>query len=245
MGIMDMSLRLKHASTVWLEINRIYAGGQCYYFTENSMLEVITKALHALPAAPTYWIIDDLIMPALLLYNVTELPQDAVTRDEFLNWRYHQYLCLDLPHFVQSINIEQDTWLLVGLRQELMDTWLKLAESINRPIYSMMPRWVWLYNRLAPTRESPGLLLSIASSDGKSFTGSLIAWKKNLVLLRQWHDPISIDKWNDERIIPTIAYLQRELCSPAELNIWGSANWPDCGIPIKIIQPEIPTKELI
>ena len=240
-----ISFRLKHASTIWLEANHIYASGQFRHFSENSMLEEITKTLETLPIAPTYWIVDDVLMPSLLLHDVTEVPPDADTKDAFFNWRYNQSLCLDSPHFVQALNVEEDTWLLVGLHQDLMDSWLKLAESVNRPMYSLVPRWAWIYNRLASTQEAPGLLLSITSSDNKTFTGTLVAWRENLVLLRQWHDPITIDNWNNERVIPTIAYLQRESCLPRELNVWGSADWPDCGIPIKIIQPEIPTQEPI
>lgn len=240
-----MSLRSKYASTIWLEANRIYASGQFHYFSENSMLEEIAETLKKLPVTPTHWIVDDALMPSLLLHNVNEAPPDTDTKNAFFNWHYNQSLCLDSPHFVQALNVEENTWLLVGLHQDLMDSWLKLADSANRPICSLMPRWVWIYNRLASTQEAPGLLLSITSSDNKTFTGTLVAWGKNLVLLRQWQDPITIDDWNNERVIPTIVYLQRESCLPRELNVWGSADWPDCGIPIKIIQPEIPTQEFI
>ena len=40
-----------------------------------------------------------------------------------------------------------------------------------------------------------------------------------------------------------IAYLQRDARSPQDLHLWGPSHWPDCGLPVHPIQPEIPAQE--
>jgi len=87
--------------------------------------------------------------------------------------------------------------------------------------------------------------LFLSTLDGVTFTGTLAAWDDNLVLPRQWTDSASIEEWHRYRVLPTIAYLEHEKFLPKELYVWGSSSWPDCGICVKIIQSEIPIREII
>ena len=112
-------------------------------------------------------------------------------------------------------------------------------------MHSLLPRWLYLYNRLAPTRERPGMLLSLCPHPEGGFTGTLVAWGRTLTLLRQWADPADQETWQHERILPTAAYLQRDSKPPQELWIWGADAWPDSGLPQHLIKTEIPAQEIL
>ena len=238
-----MSLRSKRASVVWVDSNYICADGSCHSFFEANMMQQLVQVMVALPIKRTSWIIDDAWAPSLLLREIIEVPSDTSVRESFFRWRYTQDLALDIPMVVQSLDLGSNIWLLSGIQQGHLDTWNQLAKTSGCSICRLMPRWAWLYNYLAPTLEVPGLLLSLAAVGNEMFTGTLVAWKDSLVLLRQWTDSAPIEVWNNERILPSIAYLQREGCLPQKLYIWGSSHWPDCGISIQIIRIEIPTWE--
>jgi len=229
---------------VWLEPGRVHAGGQFHPCADLPQGDELARILGVLPAGPTRWVVDDLWIPTLLLRDIVEIPPGTEAREAFFRWRYSQDLLLEGPQFVQALALEENAWLLAGMPQALRDGWVQAAAAAGRPMHSLVPRWLWLFNRLAPTREVPGLLLSLAARDGDLFTGTLAAWGRGLALLRQWNEPAPAAAWNQERVLPTIAYLQRDARSPQDLHVWGPAHWPDCGLPIRIIQPEIPAQEI-
>jgi hypothetical protein len=228
---------------VWLEPHRVHAGGQFHPFSGAPEGDGLSRILAALPQAPTHWVVDDPWIPSLLLRDIVEVPAGTEAREAFFRWRFSQDLLLDAPQFVQALALEQSAWLLTGLPQQLRDAWIQMAAVAGRPMRRLQPRWLWLYNRLAPTREMPGILLSLSLQDEGMYTGTLASWGHNLTLLRQWVEPATADTWSQERLLPTIAYLQREARSPQELHVWGAAHWPDCGLPVRILQPEIPAQE--
>ncbi len=227
---------------VWLEPERVHAGGRFHACSEIPSREDLARVLAALPAAPTHWVVDDLWMPTLLLRDIVELPAGAEAKEAFFRWRYNQDLQLEAPQFVQALALEDNAWLLAGMPQALRDGWIQAAAAAGRPMQGLVPRWLWLYNRLAPSRDMPGLLLSLVPA-GAGFTGTLAAWGRNLMLLRQWTDPATAEDWNHERVLPTVAWLQRDARPPQDLHVWGPPRWPDCGMPVRILQPEIPDQE--
>ena len=233
--------RAKHASMVWLEPSRVHAGGQEHPF--SGAAGELERILGTLPPGPTGWVVDDAWAPTLLLRDIVELPPGAEAREAFFRWRYAQDLVLDQPQFVQALALEDNAWLLAGMAQQLRDDWVQAATAAGRPMRRLLPRWLWLYNRLAPGRELPGLLLSLAPAGDGRFTGTLAAWGRSLILLRQWSEPASAEDWCQERVLPTIAYLQRDARSPQELHVWGAPRWPDCGVPAHFVLPEIPAQE--
>ena len=233
----------KHASMVWLEPGRVHAGGRFHPCSETPGPDELARILGGLPMEPTHWVADDAWVPTLLLHDIVELPKGPEERDSFFRWRYSQDLRLDGHQFVQALPLEEGAWLLSGMPQALRDGWVQAAAAAGRPMRRLVPRWLWLYNRLAPGREKPGMLLSLGQAPGGGHTGTLAAWGRNLLLLRQWADPAPAPVWNQERVLPTIAYLQRDARSPQELKVWGADFWPDCGLPAHLLQPEIPTQE--
>ena len=235
--------RFKHASMVWLEPHRVHAGGQFHPFSGEPGGEGLEKILAALPPWPTHWVVDDAWVPSLLLRDIVEVPSGTEQRESFFRWRYGQDLLLEAPQYVQALAMEDNAWLLTGVPQALRDAWIHMATAAARPMRRLQPRWLWLYNRLAPARELPGMLLSLSLQDEGMFTGTLAAWGHNLILLRQWPEAASAEAWCQERVLPTIAYLQRDARSPQELHVWGAAQWPDCGLPVQLLQPEIPAQE--
>ena len=240
-----LHFRPKQGSVVWVEPHRVRTAGQERPAEGLPSEDLLAQALTALPAGPTVWIMDDQWAPAVLLRDIVEVPVPGEGRDAFFRWRYSQSLALEGTHSVQALSLTGDAWLLAGMPQELRDAWLQLALRLGRPIASLVPRWLWLYNRLAPTREVPGMLLSLCPHPDGGFTGTLAAWGRSLALLRQWNDPVDAEGWMRERVMPTSAYLQRDSRSPQELWIWGTSSWPEDTIHQHMIQPEIPALEAV
>ena len=233
------------ASVVWLEPGRMRTAAGQRPLEGQPDEDRLAQALNALPQGPTTWILDDLWAPAALLRDIAEVPSGQEAQEAFFRWRFNQALALEAPHAVQALQVDPGVWLLAGLPQELRDSWLSLALRLGRPIHKLGPRWLWLYNRLAPSRQLPGVLLSLGSAGNGRYTGTLAAWGRTLFLLRQWSEPLDIEGWQSERLLPTLAFLQREGRSPQELWVWGVPQWPESSLPVQVIQPEIPDQEAL
>jgi hypothetical protein len=205
--------------------------------------DALAQALASLPEGPTVWIVDDLWIPAILLRDMVEIPGGAEAREGFFKWRYKQSLAMEALPTVQALELGENTWLLAGMPEETRDAWVRLATAMSRPIQKLVPRWLWIYNRLAPGRDRPGMLLSLCPAGEGTYTGSLAAWGRNLALLRQWAEPADPEAWTQERVLPTAAYLQRESRHPQDLFIWGAPRWPEGSIPHTILPGEIPAQE--
>jgi hypothetical protein len=223
------------ASLVWLEAHRLYAGSHRRALSGPATEDQLAQALAALPQGPTRWVLDDLWTPSILLRDLTELPKGAEAQEAFFRWRFMQSLALDEPHFVQALEIEPGTWLAAGIREELRETLLQLGLRLDRNLHGLTPRWLHLYNLLAPTLNLPGMLLSLSPAGQGRYAGTLVAWGRTLCLLRQWSEPLDPQGWNEERIAPSAAFLQRESRTPQSLAIWGAPAWPEAGLPVRIL----------
>lgn len=238
-------LKAAPASVVWLEPHRILAGGKAQSLAGVPGEDQLGPALTALPQGPTAWIVDDLWTPSVLVRDIVTLPAGTEAREAFFRWKFSQSLALEAPHSVQALPLEEGIWLLAGIREDLRESWLQASMRLARPMHSLLPRWLFLYNRLAPSRELPGMLLSLCPHPEGGFTGTLAAWGRTLTLLRQWAEPADPETWQRDRILPTAAFLQRESRPPQELWVWGSELWPDAGMPMHLIQPVIPGQEAV
>jgi hypothetical protein len=199
-----------------------------------------------MPAGPTSWVVDDLLAPSVLLRDIVELPPSGEARETFFRWKFSQAIAAEEDYSVQAQEVETGLWLLAGLPQSLKEEWLAAAIQVGRPIHKLVPRWLWLFNRLALSREVPGILLSLCPQrGGGGYTGTLVAWARTLILLRQWNEAAECDQWLTDRLNPTVAYLQRESRTPQELWIWGVRDWPSSPLTPQIIQSEIPTQEVL
>lgn len=230
---------------MWLEQGQVHDRGLALGADGLPNEDALAQVISALPVGPTRWIVDDLWAPALLLGDFLELPSGAEAQDGFMRWRYAQHLGLEDPQFVQSAQVGQVSWLLVGMPQARREAWLQLALKLGRPIHSLMPRWLWLFNRMAPGLDRPGMLLSLSEVEEGRYVGSLLAWGQSLTLLRQWIEPASASLWVEERIHPTAAYLHREGRTPQDLQVWGAREWPVGAIPVKLFPRDIPQFEAI
>lgn len=232
-------LKPQAAALLWIEQHRILAGSHERPLAGLPTGDDLAQALSALPVGPTRWVVDDLWMPTIQLRDLGELPRGAEAQEAFFRWRYAQTLALDTPHAVQALAIEPGVWLATGIPEALRESWLPLAQRLDRPVRTLVPRWLHLYNQLAPSQELPGMLLSLAPDGKAGYTGTLVAWGRTLTLLRQWQEPLSPEGWNEDRIAPSVAFLQRETRTPQNLLVWGAEEWPEQGLPIQHLDPGI------
>lgn len=228
-------LQAPAASLVWLEAHRIHAGTHRRALSAPPTEDQLAQALAALPQGPTRWVLDDLWTPSVLMRDLAELPKGAEAQEAFFRWRFNQTLALDEPHFVQALEIEPGTWLASGIREEFRETLLQLGLRFDRNLHALTPRWLHLYNLLAPTLSLPGMLLSLSPAGQGRYAGTLVAWGRTLCLLRQWTEPLTPQDWNEERITPSAAFLQRESRTPQSLAVWGAPAWPDTGLSTRIL----------
>ena len=241
-----LRLNPKSASMVWLEPGGVHAGGRPCPGRDPLDPAQLAAILDGLPPGAAHWVVDDAWIPSMLLRDLVELPKGAEARDAFFRWRYGQNLGTEVPQFVQPLALgapADQLWLLAGMPQDLRDRWLQLAAAAGRPIRSLVPRWLWLYNRLAPTLEGPGLLLSLCPLPDGTYTGTLAVWGLGLSVLRQWTEPASGEVWQRERVLPTLAYLHREGRVPLALHIWGADAWPEAPLPVSLLPRSIPAEE--
>lgn len=228
-------LQAPEASLLWLEAHRIYAGTHRRTLSAPPTEDQLAQALASLPQGPTRWVLDDLWTPSILMRDLTELPKGAEALEAFFRWRFTQVLALEEPHFVQALEIEPGTWLASGIREEFRETLLQLGLRLDRHLHALTPRWLHLYNLLAPSLDLPGMLLSLSPAGQGRYAGTLVAWGRSLCLLRQWSEPMNPQDWNEERITPSAAFLQRESRTPQSLAVWGAPAWPDVGLPVRIL----------
>ena len=229
-----MNLGRRGRSLLWMESHRLWAGHQRRALQGAATEDQLLQALSALPEGGTAWVVDDLWAPALLARDIAELPPGGEAREAFFRWRFQQAFGAEVPWSVQAVRLEDGPYLLSGLAESTRDAWTTLAARANRPIVSLQPRWLWLFNRLAHTLDMPGILLSLSPVGEGRYAGTLVAWGRGLCMLRQWDEPLSPAGWNEERIAPSAAFLQREAKSPQMIHIWGaSGEWPYLGIPVQ------------
>jgi hypothetical protein len=195
----------------------------------------LTQALSGMAPGPTRWVVDDLWTPSVLLRDLTELPKGAEAQEAFFRWRFAQALALDEPHAVQALEVEPGTWLASGIQEGLRESFLQLGLRLDRTLHGLSPRWLHLYNLLAPSLALPGMLLSLSPDGTGRYAGTLVAWGRTLCLLRQWSEPLAPEAWIEERIAPSAAFLQRESRTPQQLYVWGAPAWPECGIPVTLL----------
>jgi hypothetical protein len=230
---------------LWIEPNRLVAGGKVIITNGLPTEEQLARGLTALPTGPTKWILDDLIAPSMVVKDIVDIPKGAEAREAFFKWKYAQALAIEGTFAVQGLSLGEQGWLLAGMPLDIQETWINLAAKLGRPLHAIVPRWLWLFNRAASTREKPGMLVSLFKTEGDKYTGSIATWGRTLSLLRQWPDAASVKTWVSDRIEPTVAFLQRDGRTPMEILVWGPNDWPSGNIPHKVFQSEIPSQETI
>ena len=231
-------------SLLWVEAHRIQAGSHQRSIAGRPTEDQLAQALSALPLGPTRWVVDDLWTPSLLLRDLTELPRGSEAQEAFFRWRFSQTLALEAPHAVESLLIEPGAWLAVGIQEDLLESWIQLSLRLDRGMRNLIPRWLHLYNQLSPNLDLPGMLLSLSPVGNGAYAGTLVAWGRTLCLLRQWTEPLPPEGWNEERIAPSAAFLQREARTPQHLLVWGAPAWPEAGLPVRCLDDRVPTGEV-
>lgn len=240
------ALSSRSASVVWVEPGRLRAGGRTHPLPDPASQEALSALLKTLPEGPSHWIVEDGMAPAALMRDIVELPAGAEAREAFFRWKFQQALGLQEEFAVQAVPVDESGWLAAGLPLALREAWTAAALKAGRPIAQLQPRWLWLYNRLAPEQERPGMLLSLSPGEAEGhFSGTLAAWSRTLVLVRQWSEAMTPEAWMSERVLPTAAYLQRDGRSPQGLHVWGPSAWPSGELPVRVMQPEIPERETL
>ncbi len=223
------------ASLLWLEAHRVIAAAHRRPLNGAPTEDQLALALAALPPGPTRWVVEDLWTPSVLLRELTELPKGAEAQEAFFRWRFMQALALEAPYFVQALEVEPGTWLASGIREDMRESMLQLGLRLDRSLHALTPRWLYLYNLLAPSLDLPGILLSLSPVGSGKYAGTLVAWGRTLCLLRQWSEPLTPEAWVEERLAPSAAFLQRESRTPQQLLIWGAPAWPESNLAVRIL----------
>jgi hypothetical protein len=223
------------ASLLWLEAHRVIAGAWQRPLDGPPTEDQLAQALTALPLGPTRWVVEDLWTPSVLIRDLTELPRGAEAQEAFFRWRFTEALALETPHFVQALEVEPGVWLASGIREELRESMLQLGLRLDRNLHALTPRWLHLYNQLAPSLDLPGILLSLSPAGSGKYAGTLAAWGRTLCLLRQWSEPLAPEAWVEERLAPSAAFLQRESRTPQQLFIWGAPVWPESSLVTRVL----------
>lgn len=231
-------------SLLWIEGHRLLAAARHRPLSGLPSEDQLAQALAALPPGPTRWVVDDLWVPSVILRDLPELPRGAEAQEAFFRWRFSQTLALEEPCAVQSIPLEAGAWLAVGIREDLREAWIQASLRLDRGMRALTPRWLHLYNQLAPGLELPGMLLSLSPAEGDRYAGTLVAWGRTLCLVRQWAEPLSPEGWNAERVAPSAAFLQREARTPQQMLVWGAQAWPEGGIPVRCLDDRLPGGEV-
>lgn len=221
------------SSLVWLEAHRLLAGTARTTLSGMPDEAQFLDALGSLPQGPSRWVVDDLWVPSLLLRDLAELPKGAEAQEAFLRWRFTQALALEEPHFVQAMAVEPGVWLACGVREELRDLFLRVGAAAERHVHALIPRWLHLYNLVAPEQQMPGMMLSLSPAGQGRFAGTLVAWGRTLCLVRQWSEPLDPAGWMEDRIAPSAAFLQRESRPPQQLLVYGAPHWPAGSLPLR------------
>ncbi|MBI1754237.1 MAG: hypothetical protein HY014_15345 [Acidobacteria bacterium] len=226
-------------SLLWLEAHRVVAGAHQRPLSAPPTEDQLAQALSALPPGPTRWVVDDFWTPSVLLRDLTELPKGSEAQEAFFRWRFMQALALESPHFVQAMEVETGIWLACGIPEAFRESMLQLSLRLERTVHSLTPRWLHLYNLLAPSLDLPGMLLSLSPVEPGRYAGTLVAWGRTLCLLRQWQEPLDPEGWMEERIAPSAAFLQRESRTPQSLHVWGAPRWPESSLTPRMIDERI------
>lgn len=237
-------LQAQEPSLLWLEGHRIQAGTHQRPLAGLPTEDQLAQALAALPVGPTRWVVDDLWVPSAILRDLPELPRGTEAQEAFFRWRFNQTLALEEPHAVQALPLGAGAWLAAGIREDLRESWIQLSLRMERGMRALTPRWLHLYNQLAPGLDLPGMLLSLSPAGGDRFSGTLVAWGRTLCLVRQWAEPLSPDGWTEERLSPSAAFLQREAHTPQQLVVWGASSWPEGGVPVRCLGERVPAGEV-
>jgi len=73
----------RYASIVWLGLDSVRVEGKCNHFSETDIIQQLAEVMISVPFKQTLWIVDDTLVPSLLLREIVDVPKSAELRDTF------------------------------------------------------------------------------------------------------------------------------------------------------------------
>jgi len=220
---MSSSLDQTRYGPILIEPSRILINQIAYPSSLTDIGESMKRALLGIPPSPCKVILDDFIVPSYLIEPIEDLPSDPASQSAFFHWRYQQLSAVTSDFKVVAYPLGIKGWILNGISTDLLEKLEDTLRSLGFRVTSMVPKWSHLMNHLFLTgREVPSCLICLSPTEQGRYRGTLIAWSDSLNLFRQWSEETDLDTWNQDRIYPTLAYLERTWSQKSELYIYGT-----------------------
>ena len=224
---MSSILDQKQSGAILIEPSRILINQISYPSSLSQIGECIEKALLDIPPHPCRVILDDFIVPSYVIESIEDLPSDSsAVNSEFK---------------VIAHPLNGKGWILSGMPFSLVETIEETLQSLGFQASSIVPKWCYLANHLfVTTKEEPSCLISLSASEHGRYRGTVIAWNDSLNLFRQWSEEANLQTWSQERIYPTLAYLERTWSRKPKLYIYGSSTpWAISGYQPVFLEEDI------
>ncbi|MFZ9361644.1 MAG: hypothetical protein ACO25G_03755 [Holophagaceae bacterium] len=238
---MSSILDQKQSGAILIEPSRILINQISYPSSLSQIGECIEKALLDIPPHPCRVILDDFIVPSYLIESIEDLPSDSESQSAFFLWRYQQLSAVNSEFKVIAHPLNGKGWILSGMPFSLVETIEETLQSLGFQASSIVPKWCYLANHLfVTTKEEPSCLISLSASEHGRYRGTVIAWNDSLNLFRQWSEEANLQTWSQERIYPTLAYLERTWSRKPKLYIYGSSTpWAISGYQPVFLEEDI------
>ena len=232
----------KHASMVWLEPRRVHAGGQFHPFPAPRPRTSWPGSWQGLPPGPTRWVVDDAWVPTLLLRDIVELPAGAEAREAFFKLALHPGPAPGRAPVRPGPRPGRER-LAPGGHAPGPPGELGPGRRRRGPAHA--PPRAPLALALQPAGAHPGgaraCCCPCAPPGDGAYTGTLAAWG------REPPPAAPVDRARP----PPRPGTRSGCCPPSPTssgtparprNSWCGAppHWPDCGMPVRILQPGDP-----
>ena len=209
--------------TILIEPSKVTVKGVDYPSSLANIGEVIKKALLNISPVPCRVIIDDFIAPSYLIEPVNDLPTDTESRLAFFNWRYEQLSTSKDRKKVVANTLNEKGWILTGMSTKLIEDIDECLTTLGFSVLSISPRWSSIANQLfASCEEVPSCLVCLSPTRQDCYRGSLLGWHDSINLFRQWSEDSNLQALTQERIYPTLAFLERIWGQKPKLYTYGS-----------------------
>ncbi len=208
---------------ILIDPTRILIDNIVYPSELRNIRTCIESALSGLSPHPCDVILDDFMVPSFFIESESNLPLDPMSREAFFDWRYRHLSSKTGELKTVACPIDDKGWILNGIEMDLLENLEEGFYSSGFHVKSIVPKWSYILNSLLlKSGNMPSCLVCLSPTLGGRYRGTLVAWKDSVSLFRQWAEDVNLETWNEERIYPTLAYLERTWLHKPDLYTFGT-----------------------